>query len=139
MKKKRFVLLLFMAFFAVFVVRHRAFAERKPVNMGMPKDSLWHEKLPEDEHGRAKSPLRHQESPFVEFDPESGVITIKMACDQQVFYCIKDGNENVVRSGNVSLFADVDKDVCFNTFFLYEECRLYMCVNGIWYCGNLIF
>ena len=101
--------------------------------------SLWHEKLPEDEHGRAKSPLRHQESPFVEFDPESGVITIKMACDQQVFYCIKDGNENVVQSGNVSLFADVDKDVCFNTFFLYEECRLYMCVNGIWYCGNLIF
>lgn len=139
MKKKRFVLLLFMAFFAVFVVRHRAFAERKSVNMGMPKDSLWHEKLPEDEHGRAKSPLRHQESPFVEFDPESGVITIKMACDQQVFYCIKDGNENVVQSGNVSLFADVDKDVCFNTFFLYEECRLYMCVNGIWYCGNLIF
>ena len=128
-----------MVFFAVFVVRHRAFAERKPVNMGMPKDSLWHEKLPEDEHGRAKSPLRHQESPFVEFDPESGVITIKMACDQQVFYCIKDGNENVVQSGNVSLFADVDKDVCFNTFFLYEECRLYMCVNGIWYCGNLIF
>ena len=128
-----------MAFFAVFVVRHRAFAERKPVNMGMPKDSLWHEKLPEDEHGRAKSPLRHQESPFVEFDPESGVITINMACDQQVFYCIKDGNENVVQSGNVSLFADVDKDVCFNTFFLYEECRLYMCVNGIWYCGNLIF
>ena len=119
MKKKRFVLLLFMAFFAVFVVRHRAFAERKPVNMGMPKDSLWHEKLPEDEHGRAKSPLRHQESPFVEFDPESGVITIKMACDQQVFYCIKDGNENVVQSGNVSLFADVDKDVCFNTFFLF--------------------
>lgn len=139
MKKKRFVLLLFMAFFAVFVVRHRAFAERKPVNMGMPKDSLWHEKLPEDEHGRGKSPLRHLESPFVEFDPESGVITIKMACDQQVFYCIKDGNENVVQSGIVSLFADVDKDVYFNTFFLYEECRLYMCVNGIWYCGNLIF